>query len=148
MDVAVAPSQAYDAISDVGRMATWSPELDKTRPPRADGLKVGDDFGGTNKRGWRSWRTVSTVVEAERPKSFVFESHFMKLPIARWGYTIESTSKGARVTESWTDLRVGLKGKIMWTLGLIATGIPQRKDVVADDMRSTLAAMKKDLESN
>lgn len=147
IEIAVTPETAFDAISDVARMADWSPEVSGAKPKSYGSLKVGAKFGGTNKRGIRRWNTVSTVVRSHRPSHFAFDSAFAGMPIARWSYQIDPAGAGCTVTETWTDQRVGFSGAVMKGLGLIASGVLDRATHNRAGMKITLANMKKDLEA-
>lgn len=96
IDIQGPPERVYDLISDVTQMGRWSPEchrcewLDEKR------------FKGWNKRGLMRWSTVSTVQTAERPSHFAFEVDNSGM---RWGYRMEPTATGTRVTEYRQEMR-------------------------------------------
>lgn len=146
IEIGVKPEIAYAAISDVTRAVIWSPELAGARPTSNGSLSVGAKFGGSNKRGIRRWRTVNTVVRAKGPTSFAFDTSFAGMPVARWSYQIDTTEAGCRVTETWTDHRVGKTGYLMKGLGLLASGVKDRAVHNRESMAQTLANMKRDLE--
>ena len=147
IDVAVNPVVAYKAISDMSRMVSWSPEFSQARQHGTQSLRVGDQFGGSNKRGIHRWRTTSTVIAARSPVEFAFEVAAVGMPVARWTYTIEPTTNGCRVTEAWTDLRHGIIGFTIKSLGLVASGVWDRSTHNREGMKTTLALMKADLEA-
>ncbi|MCB0978044.1 MAG: SRPBCC family protein [Acidimicrobiales bacterium] len=102
-DIAASPEAVYAAISDVTRMGEWSEECHTcTWHDGFDGPVVGATFDGHNRNGDKEWTTQGKVVEAEPGRSFVFECSMMDFHFSTWGYRIEPTDGGSRVTE-WTD---------------------------------------------
>jgi hypothetical protein len=67
-----------------------------------DGPAVGATFDGHNRNGDKTWTTQGKVVEADRGRGFTFECSVGGVHYATWGYRIEPTGRGCRVTE-WTE---------------------------------------------
>ena len=105
-DIAAPSEDVYDAISDVTRMGEWSDECYACEwHAEFDRAVVGAIFDGHNRNGDHEWTTQGTVVEAERGRSFVFQCSMFDFHFSTWGYRIESTESGCRVTEWSEDLR-------------------------------------------
>jgi uncharacterized protein YndB with AHSA1/START domain len=105
-DVAASPEAVYDAISDVTRMGEWSAECYACEWHEGfDGPAVGATFDGHNRHGEHEWTSQGKVVEAERGRAFAFECSMMDFHYSTWGYRIEPTDDGCRVTEWSEDLR-------------------------------------------
>jgi uncharacterized protein YndB with AHSA1/START domain len=105
-DIAAAPEAVYDAISDITRMGEWSEECHTCAwQDGFDHAVVGARFDGHNRNGDREWTTMATIVEADRGRSFVFHCSMYDFHYATWGYRIEPTDAGCRVTEWSEDLR-------------------------------------------
>jgi hypothetical protein len=66
---------------------------------------VGATFDGHNRNGEHEWSSQGRVIEADRGRSFAFEVSMMDFHYATWGYRIEPTADGCRVTEWCDDLR-------------------------------------------
>ncbi len=134
-EIAAAPEDVWELISDVTRMGDWSPECTGgTWLGDASGPAVGARFRGTNKAGWRRWWTTATVTEADPGKSFVFKVASGPMPIATWGYQIAPTDGGCRVTESFVDRRSNLAIR----LSPMVSGIHDRDDHNQRSMETTL----------
>ena len=102
-DIAASPEAIYAALSDVTRMGEWSEECHTCEWHEGfDGPAVGAVFDGHNRNGDHEWTTQCTIVEADPGTAFAFECSMMDFHYATWGYRIEPTAEGARVTE-WTD---------------------------------------------
>lgn len=102
-DIAASPEAVYAAISDVTRMGEWSEECVACEwHDGFDGPAVGARFDGHNRNGEREWTSTGTVIEAEPGRTFAFECSMYDVHFSTWGYRIEPTDGGCRVTE-WTD---------------------------------------------
>jgi uncharacterized protein YndB with AHSA1/START domain len=105
-DIAASPEAVYAAISDVTRMGEWSEECHSCEWHEGfDGPAVGATFDGHNRHGEHEWTSQCRVVEAEPGRSFAFECSMFDFHYATWGYRIEPTDDGCRVTEWNDDLR-------------------------------------------
>jgi uncharacterized protein YndB with AHSA1/START domain len=147
IDIAAPPEKIWSMVSDLPRMGEWSPEnvggkwLGGATEP-ATGVK----FKGVNKNGWHRWSGGVVINEANPPKHLSFTVKIAGLNGATWGYDIEPTADGCRVTETWTDTRnplfkVGVVTKL-------ATGVADRTGYAQELMDTTLANIKKAAESN
>ena len=105
-DIAASPEEVYAAISDVTRMGEWSEECpDCEWHAGFDGPAVGATFDGHNRNGDHRWTSQGKVIEAEPGRAFAFECSMMDFHFSTWGYRIEPTDAGCRVTEWSEDLR-------------------------------------------
>lgn len=105
-EISAPTDEVYAAISDVTRMGEWSEECHACQWHEGfDGPAVGATFDGHNRNGEHEWTTQGKVVEAEPGRSFAFECSMMDFHYSTWGYRIEPTASGCRVTEWNEDLR-------------------------------------------
>jgi uncharacterized protein YndB with AHSA1/START domain len=105
-DIAASPEAVYAAISDVTRMGEWSEECHTCEwHDGVDGPAVGATFDGHNRNGDKEWTSQGKVIEAEPGRSFAFECSMFDFHFSTWGYRIEPTPSGCRVTEWSEDLR-------------------------------------------
>lgn len=104
--IAAPAEDVYAAISDVTRMGEWSKECYACDwRDGFDGPTPGATFDGHNRNGDRRWTTQGKVIEADPGRSFVFECSMHGVHYATWGYRIEPSATGCRVTEWSEDLR-------------------------------------------
>jgi len=68
-------------------------------------LVVGATFDGHNRHGEHQWTTQGKVIEADPGRAFAFECSQYDFHFSTWGYRIEPTESGCRVTEWSEDLR-------------------------------------------
>jgi uncharacterized protein YndB with AHSA1/START domain len=105
-DIAAPPELVYAAISDVTRMGEWSEECQECEWHEGyDSPVVGATFDGRNRHGEHEWTTQAKVIEADPGRSFAFECSMMEFHYSTWGYRIDATQSGSRVTEWSEDLR-------------------------------------------
>src|SRR5947209_18424815 len=102
-DIAAPPELVYAAVSDVTRMGEWSEECHACEWHAGyDGPVVGATFDGHNHHGENEWTTQGKVIEADPGRAFAFECSMMDFHYSTWGYRIEPTETGCRVTE-WSE---------------------------------------------
>ena len=136
--VAVPPAVVYAAVSDVARLARWSPEcfaVWRYRPGR---------FIGFNRRKAYVWFTTCRVVVARPGEEFAFDVTTFGQPVSRWGYRLAAVDGGTELTEYWLDKR----NRAATRLGRIFTGKVTLDRPVANraGMRTTLERLKRELE--
>lgn len=104
-EIAASPEAVYAAISDVTRMGEWSEECHACEwHDGFDGPVVGATFDGHNRNGDHEWTTQGEVTEAVPGRAFTFECSMFDVNYSTWGYIIEPTASGCRVTE-WNEDR-------------------------------------------
>lgn len=104
--IGASPDVIYAAISDVTRMGDWSDECYWCEWHSGfDGPVIGAVFDGHNRNGDRRWTSRCTVIEAEPGRAFAFECSMFGYHYSTWGYRIEPSGTGSRVTEWSQDLR-------------------------------------------
>jgi hypothetical protein len=141
--VAVPSDAAYTAVSDVRRMAGWSPECFAAWVWRRRG-STPERFIGWNRRGGYVWFTTCRVVIADPGREFAFDVTTFGQPVARWGYRLTQVDGGTLVTEYWQDHRNRVANTLARVFtGKVATARPQAN---RDGMRQTLSRLKRELE--
>lgn len=141
--IAAPPAALYEMVSDLPRMGEWSPENTGGRWSRGGRPAVGATFRGTNRSGWRWWRTVVTVTAADPGRRFAFDVHYAAVPISTWEYAFAESEGGCLVTESWTDRRPGW----MRAASVPLMGVSDRAAHNRANMEKTLHALKKAAET-
>jgi hypothetical protein len=143
--VGVPPADVYQAVSDVKRMARWSPECFAALVwSRHDGMPA--RFVGLNRRGPWVWFTTCRVVTARAGEEFAFDVTTFGMPVSRWSYRFAPVAGGTEVTEAWLDKR----GRGANILGRVFTGkvARERPQANREGMQTTLARLKRELEAS
>jgi hypothetical protein len=103
IDIAAAPDEVYDVLSDITRMGERSPEC--YRCEWLDGATApvpGARFRGFNRLGVLRWTTTCTVTTAERGREFAFTVMSRRgRDETRWRYIIDSVDGLTRLSESY-----------------------------------------------
>jgi len=104
--IAATPEAVYAAISDVTRMGEWSEECHTCEwHDGVAGPVLGATFDGHNRNGDHEWTSQGRIVAADPGREFAFECSMYDFHYSTWGYRIEPTADGCRVTEWNDDLR-------------------------------------------
>lgn len=142
-DIAASPEAVYAAVSDVTRMGNWSTECYRCDwRDGSNGAVVGAVFDGHNRNGENEWTTQGTVTEAAVGRAFTFECSMNDFHFSTWGYRIEPTSAGCRVTE-WTE---NLLPESVMEAAKQISGIDDRPARNRETMQATLDRLAATLE--
>jgi uncharacterized protein YndB with AHSA1/START domain len=143
-DIAASPDVVYAAISDVTRMGEWSEECYACEWHEGfDAPVVGATFDGHNRHGEHQWTSQGRVIEADAGRAFAFECSMMDFHYSTWGYRIEPTETGCRVTEWSEDLRP----EAVFELSKQISGVDDRTERNRQTMSGTLERLAAALES-
>jgi hypothetical protein len=96
------PAAAFELISDVSMIETWSPSASDVAYEEGGGPWPGSWFGGRNRRGDREWSSRSQVVESTPGRVFAFVVD----DLVRWRWTFRAEGAGTVVERSWQLLRL------------------------------------------
>jgi hypothetical protein len=140
--VQASPEVVYDLVTDVTRMAEWSPECVGCEWINgADGPVPGARFRGRNKNRLARWSTQPRVVVANRPEEFTFVAgDLFRRDLTTWTYRMKAEGFGTDVTESFELLR-----NIPWYLRLwrrSLMGVKDRRSDLEVNMHQTLKRLK------
>ncbi len=145
-EIAASPGDVYAMLADVTRMGEWSPENHANE--WKDGVTeaaLGARWVGHNRNGEFEWSTESRVAELVENERFYFDCLAPTLNdyhFASWGYDIEPTATGCRVTEHWEDLRPEASKQGVSEI----SGVGDRTAHNRAGMEATLAALAAALE--
>lgn len=138
--VSVAPNELYAMVSDVTRTGEWSPVCTACWWDEGDAPRVGAQFTGRNETSERTWETRNQVVAADPGREFAWE---VNGGWVRWGFELQPTDGGTRLTESWSFLPAGIAG-FGERFGAEADAeIAKRSEAALLGIPATLAAIKK-----
>ena len=105
-DIAASPATVFAALTDITRMGEWSPETYACEwKDGATEAAVGAMWVGHNRNGDKEWTTEARITELVPNERFVFDCIVRDFVFSTWGYTIEPTEGGCRVTEHAQDFR-------------------------------------------
>lgn len=101
--IAAPPEQVFDWVSDLPRMAMFSPECERCEWVDGHPAAAGATFKGFNRIGPFRWWTQGWVVTVDRPRRLVFRTSAAfeprTFPVTEWTYVLEPDARGTRVSE-------------------------------------------------
>ena len=134
------PDALYALVSDVTRTGEWSPICAACWWDEGQGPEVGAWFTGRNETPDRTWETRSEVVVATPGEEFAWK---VGGKYSRWGYSLERTDGGTRLTESWHFTDEGIAFFHEKYGDEAQAQIQNRIDAAHTGIPATLAAIKK-----
>lgn len=101
-EIAAAPEKVWSLVSDVTRMAEWSPVIVRCEwIGGASGPEVGARFVGHNRQMGARWSRECVITACDPGRELAFETLFRGAPSTRWRYRLEPSDGGTTVTESY-----------------------------------------------
>jgi hypothetical protein len=143
VEVAADPARVWAFVSDLPRLAEWSPQVVRSfvRGPRP--IRLGTRLVNVNRRGLLVWPTRSKVVRFEPHREIAFR---VKDNYTIWSFTLEPTATGTRVVQR-REAPDGISSvSDRLTRGVLG-GVAAFQDELREGMRSTLAGIRAAAES-
>jgi uncharacterized protein YndB with AHSA1/START domain len=138
----VPPDRVWAALTDLGRMREWSPELLRMVPLKPGGLKVGQQYLGLNRRKAVVWPTRSVVAVLEPGKALAWDTRSSG---ARWIYELAPDGAGTKVVHRRpVPRKLTLLSNVFAPLFL--GGSDGHADELEQGMTETLGRLKASLE--
>ena len=140
VDIAATPERVWSLVTDLPRMASWSPQGVRTFVRGPVGL--GSRALNVNRTGWKVWPTRSEVVRFEPHRDFAFR---IRDNGVIWSYALEPTDGGTRVThrretpDGITPISLRLQDSVLG-------GVDRFTGELRDGMRATLSRIKAEAE--
>jgi uncharacterized protein YndB with AHSA1/START domain len=140
IEIAATPAQVWALVSDLPRMASWSPQVVRTFVRGK--VRLGATTVNLNRRGPLFWPTRSKVVRFEPHRELAFrvaENHTV------WSFTLEPTAGGTLVTQR-REAPHGISALSHGLTRVALGGQEQFRRELREGMRQTLARIKADAE--
>ena len=141
IDIDAPPAAVWAVVSDLKRMGEWSPQCRKMYVFGGD-IKKGTRTLNINRSGKMHWPTNAKVTEFEAHKQIAFR---IVENGTVWGYELEPTATGTRLTESRkapngvTSISNALTGRFFGST-------EKFEDLLERGIRKTLARIKSEVE--
>lgn len=142
VEVAAPPARVWALVTDMPRMAEWSPQVVRTIV-RGGGIGPGTRTVNINRRGPLFWPTRAKVIRFEPHREFAFR---IKDNLTVWSFTLEPTATGTRVTQR----REAPDGTSRISANLVKAVLGGQQTFQAelrDGMRQTLTRIKAEAEA-
>lgn len=109
--VAAPPARVWELVSDIGLVASLSPEVQSVEwLDGATGPVAGARFRGHNRHASiGEWSTVSYVVACDPPRTFAWDVHDPSNPAASWRFDLVERAGGTELRQ-WARMGPGPSG--------------------------------------
>ena len=141
IEVAAPPAKVWSLLTDLPRMASWSPQVVKTLVRRP--VRLGTRSYNLNRRGLLFWPTRSKVVRFEPHQEFAFR---VKDNATIWSFSLEPSETGTKVTQR-RETPDGITDISLRLTDLALGGQETFTGELRQGMRQTLERMKADAEA-
>ena len=141
VDVAASQDLVWSLVSDLPRMASWSPQVVKTIQRGSAG--VGTTTLNINHSGWKVWPSRSEVIRFEPPREIAFR---IKENFAVWSYTLEPLEGGDTRIVQRREAPDGIARVPARVMGLVMGGIDHFNEQIHAGMKQTLQRIKAEVE--
>ncbi len=144
IEVAAPPVQVWALVSDLARMASWSPQVVRTIV-RGGPVSLGTRTININRRGLLVWPTRSTVIRFEPHREIAFR---VQENNAVWSFTLEPTDAGGTRIIQRREAPDGLSTVSVKLTDVAFGGQPAFTAELREGMRETLARIKSEVEAS
>lgn len=139
-EIAASPAQVWKLVSDLPRIAEWSPQVVRTLARRP--LRVGSRMVNLNHRGPLVWPTTAKVVELDPHRRVAFR---VTENWTVWSFTLEPVTvdagEGTRVVHR-RETPKGISPLSNVLVDKVLGGRPQFTEELRDGMGQTLRRLK------
>lgn len=142
VDIDAYPERVWSLVTDLARMASWSPQVVKT-VVRGRPVQLGTRAVNVNRRGLLVWPTRSKVVAFEPHREFAFR---ILDNAAIWAFVLEPTPTGTRLLQERRTPQ-GISPVSRMLQERILGGADRFSGELREGMRQTLARIKVEAEA-
>jgi uncharacterized protein YndB with AHSA1/START domain len=140
IEIAAPPTEVWAVVSDIRRIAEWSPQVESTRLRNgADDVTIGVEFTNLNTNGAINWKTHGTVVrmETDREVAFRIEENW-----SVWSFHLEPTQHGGTKLTQRRETPDGISELSLQATDAHLGGQQVFTAALRAGMRETLTAIK------
>lgn len=142
IEVDADPARVWSLITDLPRMASWSPQVAKTIV-RGGPVALGTRTININRRGPLVWPTRSKVVAFEPHREFAFR---VKDNYTVWRFVLEPTATGTRIVQR-REAPDGTSAISTRLVDAVMGGQASFTEELRQGMQQTLTRIKADAEA-
>jgi uncharacterized protein YndB with AHSA1/START domain len=143
IEVDAPPAQVWSLVTDVKRMAEWSPQVARCTI-KGGGVQKGTKFSNVNRQGLLVWPTNGKVVRFEPHRDFAFR---IKENRTIWSFELEPLDGGGTRITQRREVPDGVSSLSTTLVKVALGGVDKFTDRLRDGMRETLARIKVEAET-
>jgi len=143
IDIAAPPAQVWALVTDIPRMAQWSPQVKKSSV-KGGVVEKGATFKNLNGKGLLRWPTNGKVVRFEPHRDFAFR---IKENKTIWSFELAENGTGGTTVTQRRELPDGISTLSITLTKYVLGGVPGFTQELKDGMAETLQKLKTEVES-
>jgi uncharacterized protein YndB with AHSA1/START domain len=143
IEVDASPAQVWSLVTDLPRMAEWSPQVVRTFVRGGKRIGLGTRLVNINRDGLKVWPTRSKVIRFEPHREFAFR---IKDNGSIWSFMLEPTATGTRLVQR-RETPDGLTGISRRLTDVALGGQATFQAGLRHGMRQTLSRIKAEAEA-
>ena len=143
IEIAAPPARVWALVTDVSKMASWSPQVVRTVIRGGGGVGKGTKFFNINRRGLLFWPTQAMVVRFEPHTDFAFR---IKENFTVWSFALEPTAGGGTRVTQRRETPKGISGVSLNLTKYVLGGVGKFTDELRAGQRLTLERIKAEAE--
>ena len=120
IDVAAPPAAVWAMVSDIERMASWSPQVVRTKV-KGGGVQQGTRFANLNRQGLLLWPTNGKVVRFDPHRDFAFRIAENR---TIWSFELEPIPNGGTRITQRRELPDGISNLSLGLTKVALGGVP------------------------
>jgi uncharacterized protein YndB with AHSA1/START domain len=131
----------WDLLTDLPRMATWSPEVASLRWLTAGGCREGARFEARNRRGTMGWQVTGEITVVRPYSCFGWVVGDVARPSSTWTYELRDEGDATGVTQRFEHGpgRSWVRHLLETDPGSASVLVEHRRRMLESDMRATLS---------
>ena len=141
--VAVPPAQVWALVTDVPRMASWSPQVVRTSV-RGGVVRQGARFHNLNRQGPLLWPTAGRVVRFDPYRDFAFRIRENRVV---WSFELVDDGDGGTTLTQRREVPEGISALSLVMTRVALGGVEPFNRRLERGMQQTLARVKAEAES-
>ena len=142
IEIDATPAQVWALVSDVPRMASWSPQVVRSTVKGGE-VGLGATFRNLNRQGLLLWPTNAKVVRFEPDRDFAFR---IKENRTIWSFELAETATGGTLLTQRREVPQGISAVSIGLTKVVLGGIDGFSARLRSGMASTLQRVKAEAE--
>ena len=143
IDIAAPPAQVWALVTDVARMASWSPQVVRTKV-KGGTVRQGATFSNLNRQGPLFWPTGAKVVRFEPHRDFAFRIRENRTV---WSFELAENATGGTTLVQRREVPHGISPLSLGLTKVAFGGVEQVSRRLERGMQETLAKVKAEAEA-
>lgn len=143
IDIDATPAQVWALVTDVPRMAQWSPQVVRSKV-KGGTVRQGATFSNLNRQGLLHWPTNGKVVRFEPHRDFAFR---IKENRVVWSFELADNGRGGTTLTQRRELPQGISTLSLTLTKYVLGGTDKFARRLEQGMEETLAKVKAEAEA-